>query len=165
MDQSEFKTTILLTEDSDDDAELITSTIRKVGISSDVKWLKDGKELLSFLKGTGQYENTQPDCARYMILLDLNMPQKSGMDFLKEIKNDTELNRIPVIVFTTSQDDADAINAYNLGASSFIVKPFEYKHLVDIFKSIKEYWLNTACIPKVCVRQKMDIGPQEYHLN
>lgn len=155
INQQEFQTTILLAEDSEDDAEIIKSMIEdEVKISNEVVWLKDGADLMNFLHGKGPYDSRGEEEGRFLILLDLNMPKKNGIEFLKELHDDPELSRIPVIVFTTSQSPSDVADAYNYGAYSFIVKPFEYKNLVEIFSSIKEYWLNLVTIPKVTLRKK-----------
>lgn len=79
-----------------------------------------------------------------MLILDLNMPRKNGFQALSEIKSDSELRRLPVIVMTTSSADEDIIRAYNLGVNSFVAKPFNFIRLVEMVDTLRTYWLDTV---------------------
>ena len=86
------------------------------------------------------------------ILLDLNMPRKDGRTVLKEIKNDPDLHRIPIIILTTSKAEEDIIKTYNLGVNSFICKPVSFDKLVDIVKTVGHYWIEIVALPPECQR-------------
>ena len=82
-----------------------------------------------------------------VILLDLNMPRKNGLQALSEIKEDPILRRLPVVVMTTSSDDEDVMKSYNLGVNSFVTKPFNFNRLVEMVGALKTYWLDTVKLP------------------
>ena len=91
-----------------------------------------------------------------MILLDLNMPRKDGREALEEIKNNPELKRIPVVVLTTSKADEDILRTYDLGVNSFICKPVTFEKLVDVMKTVTDYWLQIVQLPR---EADLSVGP------
>jgi len=120
---------------------------RKVSYSTHLTEVKDGEELLDYLKHRGAYENN-PDYRRPgVILLDLNMPRKDGRESLKEIKSDPELCDIPVVIFTTSKTEEDIYRSYQLGVNSFITKPVTFDGLLQVMKTLGKYWFEIVELP------------------
>ena len=137
---------ILIAEDDEDDYTLITDAIKSSQNKCQVNWVRDGEELLDFLNTTndlGVGKNKRPD----IILLDLNMPKKDGREALEEIKSHPKFKNIPVIVLTTSQAKMDIQKVYDLGANSFIQKPFKYADFSSMMESFFKYWIHTVKLP------------------
>ena len=138
---------ILIAEDDEDDYTLITDAIKSSQNKCQVNWVKDGEELLNFLYSTsdlGVGEKKRPD----IIILDLNMPKKDGREALEEIKSHLNFKNIPVIILTTSQAKIDIQKIYDLGANSFIQKPFKYADFSSMMESLFNYWIHTVKLPK-----------------
>ncbi|MDB6124593.1 MAG: response regulator receiver protein [Pedosphaera sp.] len=138
---------ILMAEDDSDDCLLAKDALAECGLQAELRFVKDGAELMDYLhhrNGFSDDNSPRPS----MILLDLNMPRKDGREALREIKNDSELKRIPVVVFTTSRADTDIATTYALGASSFISKPVAFEALVNVMKSIRNYWFDIVLLPQ-----------------
>ena len=114
-----------IAEDDEDDYLLIAEDLKKEGNIGFINWAKDGEELLNYLDDCDKFDNTSGKIP-HLIILDLNMPKKDGREALNEIKTHPKYKSIPVIILTTSQADADISQAYQLGANSFIQKPFKY---------------------------------------
>jgi CheY-like chemotaxis protein len=112
-----------------------------------MKFVTDGQDLLDYLRHEGRW--SEADSPRPgIILLDLNMPKKDGREALQEIKADDSLRRIPVVVLTTSRDEADVFATYDLGVNSFITKPVTFGGLVDVMKTWTRYWFEIVELPK-----------------
>jgi CheY-like chemotaxis protein len=138
-------TTILIADDDPDDRLLTREAIEESRLNNDLRFVEDGEELLEFLRREGRYADGAPRPG--VILLDLNMPRKDGREALREIKSDPELQRIPVVVFTTSSDEEDIMKTYSLGANSFITKPATLAALTDVMRSVGYYWFETVELP------------------
>lgn len=135
---------ILLVEDGQGDAFLVTEALHAAKAPSRVTVVRDGEEALDFVHRTGKYTSApRPD----VILLDLNMPGKSGHEVLAEIKADPDLRQIPVIVLTSSTADEDVIRAYDLHANCYITKPVDFADLTAVIASIAEFWAKIAVLP------------------
>jgi len=128
---------ILLVEDNTADIRLTQEAIQKSTITSHLNVVKDGVEAINYLKRIGKYSKVKrPD----LIFLDLNLPKKGGLEVLSEIKQDTDLRRIPVVILTISANEEDLIKAYNLHANCFINKPLDIKEFYTIMEFICIYW-------------------------
>lgn len=138
---------ILMADDDDDDRLMAKDAIEEAMITIDIRFVKDGEELMDYLHGRGEYSNGADSPRPGLILLDLNMPRKDGREALKEIKADADLRRIPVVVFTTSKAEEDIIRTYDLGVNSFITKPVAFDDLVELVKTLTTYWFQVAKIP------------------
>lgn len=138
---------ILMADDDDDDRLLTRDAVTEAGLDGDLHFVQNGEELLDYLCHRGKYD--QPNAAPRpgLILLDLNMPLKDGREALREIRADPELRRIPVVVLTTSKADTDIGAIYELGANSFISKPFQFEALVGVMKMLGQYWFKTVELP------------------
>ena len=131
---------ILLVEDNASDAELTIRALRKKNLANHLVWLKDGAEALDFLFCTGAYgrrSNSQPR----LILLDLKMPKVDGIEVLRRVKSDEQLKAIPVVVMTSSYEDRDIVESYQLGVNSYLVKPVDFEQFLDVVSRAGFYWL------------------------
>ena len=135
---------ILLVDDDPEDVLLTQEGLRRSRVPGHVNIVTDGDEALAYLRGQGEYEAAVlPD----LILLDLKMPRKSGLEVLAEIKADETLRRIPVIVLTTSDAPNDILQAYDLQASSYITKPSDLEEFQRVMDSITDYCLTVVKLP------------------
>lgn len=138
--------TILIAEDDPDDRLLAQEALDESRLVNDTRFVHDGEELLDYLYRRGTY--AEQDAPRPgLILLDLNMPRKDGREALSEIKLDPELRRIPVVVMTTSKAEEDILRTYDLGVSSFIVKPVTFDGLVEVMQTLGRYWFEIVELP------------------
>lgn len=137
---------ILLVEDNPGDVRLTTEALKDSKMHNNLSVVEDGVEALAFLRREGKYADApRPD----IILLDLNLPRKSGREVLEEIKQDDELKRIPVVVLTTSQDEHDILATYNLHANCYITKPVDLSRFITIVKNIENFWFSIVKLPPV----------------
>ena len=138
---------ILMADDDDDDYVLTKKALIQSKLLNDLHRVRDGEELLDYLKCRGEYDNGRPCGRPGVILLDLNMPKKDGREALKEIKSDPALRDIPVIVFTTSKAEEDIYRSYQLGVNSFITKPVTFEGLLQVVQAFGKYWFEIVELP------------------
>ncbi|HWQ91298.1 MAG TPA: response regulator [Clostridia bacterium] len=148
MKSAPAKRVILMADDDADDRLLARDALQESQSEKELRCVENGEELLDYLQHRGQYQDPAAAPRPSLILLDLNMPRKDGREALREIKADPELRRIPVLVLTTSQADTDIGMLYDLGASSFISKPFQFDALVGVMRVIDQYWFKSVELPK-----------------
>jgi chemotaxis family two-component system response regulator Rcp1 len=135
---------LLLVEDNPGDVRLTQEALREGKVRNHLHVAVDGVEALAFLRREGQYANApQPD----LILLDLNLPKKSGREVLAEIKADPALRRIPVVILTVSKAEEDVLKSYNLHANCYITKPVDLDQFLEVVKSIEDFWLTVVVLP------------------
>jgi len=137
---------ILMADDDLDFSSLMIEALKQVKIAGEFRRVVDGEELIEHLARLKNSPNGQllpPD----LILLDLNMPRKNGFETLKAIRADQAWCRIPVIMFTISKDTRDVLRSYELGANTFMPKPFSFNVLVKMLQAVKEYWFDFAELP------------------
>lgn len=137
---------ILMADDDADDRLLAQDAIAEARVNGELRFVENGEELLDYLYRRSRYatsDATRPG----LILLDLNMPKKDGREALREMKNNPDLRRIPVVVLTTSKAESDIGQIYDLGANSFISKPVSFDSLVNVMKTLGHYWLETVELP------------------
>ena len=147
MKNESRSTLILIADDDSDDRMLALDAFRENRLTNELRFVEDGQELMDFLKRRGNYAGLAGAPLPALILLDLNMPKKDGREALREIKADPELRRIPIVVMTTSKEEEDVYRAYDLGVNSFITKPASFESLVDIIKSLADYWFDVVELP------------------
>jgi len=140
--------TILMADDDPDDRMLAFEALEECRISNSLHAVEDGEELMDYLKRRGKYSDPAVSPRPGLILLDLNMPRKSGREALREIKTDVDLCRIPVVVLTTSQSEEDVVRSYDEGANSFISKPVTFDGLVDVMRGLQHYWFEIVAVPR-----------------
>lgn len=149
MDAIRKRCTILMTDDDADDFLLLKEGLKESQIDCDLRHLLNGKELMDYLLGQGQFIDPERAPQPLFILLDLKMPGKNGQDVLMEIKSIPELKHIPVIVYTTSRDEEDVRQSYGLGANSYISKPGDWDGLISMIMTLFPYWTRTVRLPGV----------------
>jgi two-component system response regulator len=132
---------ILLVEDNPDDEELTLLSLRKNNLAHDIVVVRDGVEAIEFLFGTGQYAGRDITQAPTVILLDLKLPKLDGLGVLKRLRNDDRTRNLPVVVLTSSSQDADVLASYNLGANSYVRKPVEFGAFVEAVSNLGLYWV------------------------
>lgn len=124
---------ILLVEDDRVDIMTVMRALKEIRVTNPVVNMENGEDALSYLQDSG---NEKP-C---IILLDLNMPIMNGIEFLQVIKRDSVLKRIPVVVLTTSEEQQDKVNSFDLGVAGYMAKPVDYRQFVEVMRSIDTYW-------------------------
>jgi chemotaxis family two-component system response regulator Rcp1 len=135
---------ILLIEDNPGDVRLTQEALRDGKVINNLTVVSDGVEALDFLRQKGPYADAKrPD----VILLDLNLPRKDGREVLAEIKEDSELKRIPVVVITSSKSEEDVLRSYNLHANCYVTKPVDLEQFVTVVKSIEDFWVGIVKLP------------------
>lgn len=142
--------TILLADDDPDDRLLTHEALQENKVLNDFRSVEDGEELADYLFRRGKFKDPAQSPRPGLILLDLNMPRKDGREALREIKNDPDLRKIPVVVLTTSQAEDDICRTYDLGVNSYITKPVTYESLVSVMKELVKYWFETVELPVNC---------------
>ena len=135
------KVEILLIEDNENDAELVVHALENNNLANNFFWVKDGDEALQFLFVTGPYSDRAVSSHPKSILLDLKLPKINGLEALKKIRKVEQTRLIPVVIFTSSKEERDIINSYELGANSYIAKPLEFEDFVKTVADIVTYWL------------------------
>ncbi|MGQ0525702.1 MAG: response regulator [Betaproteobacteria bacterium] len=131
---------ILLVEDNPLDAELTVRALKKGGLANKLLWLKDGEQALDYLFRRGAYAG-RDDVLPRLVLLDLKMPRVDGIEVLKIIKQDERTRRMPVVVMTSSQEERDVAQSYDMGANSDVVKPVDFSAFADLARQAGLYWL------------------------
>jgi len=135
---------ILLVEDNPGDVRLTKEALKEAKVRNTLHVAMDGEEALALLKREGKHGGAvRPD----VIMLDLNLPKKSGLEVLKEIKADESLKRIPVVVVTTSSAEQDIVKSYNLHANCYVTKPVDLHQFLEVVKQIEDFWLTIVKLP------------------
>jgi len=132
---------ILLVEDNPDDEELTLLSLKKSNLAHEIIVVRDGVEAIEFLSGQGQYAGRDVSRLPTVVLLDLKLPKLDGLGVLRRLRADERTRMLPVVVLTSSSQDADVIASYNLGANSYVRKPVEFGAFVDAVSSLGLYWL------------------------
>ena len=138
------QTKILLIDDSAGDVHFTREALRESKLSNHMDVVNDGMEALAFLRREGPYKDAvHPD----LILLDLNLPRKGGLEILAEIRADDALKLIPVIILTDSEAEQDIVESYNLYANAYITKPVSFDQFIAVIKSIQGFWIEIVKLP------------------
>ena len=141
---------ILMADDDADDRLMAEKAFQAARLENGLRFVVDGEELMDYLLHRGNYTDESLHPLPGLILLDLNMPRKDGREALKEIKAHPQLQRIPVVVLTTSVAETDILRSYDLGVNSFITKPVTFQGLVDALKLVTNYWFQLVKLPNGC---------------
>ncbi len=140
--------TILLADDDPEDRMLAHDALQESRVANRLDMVVDGEDLMDYLYRRGAYESLKGSPLPGLILLDLNMPRKDGREALREIKSDSNLRRIPVVVLTTSRAEEDIFRTYDLGVNSFITKPVTFEQLVEVVRTVGRYWVEFVELPR-----------------
>lgn len=145
MTRNTTEISILIAEDDADDRYLLEAAFKENGFNDTLYFVENGIKALEFLEGL-QEKDSGKDWPS-LILLDLNMPKKDGREVLKEIKQSTIFKKIPVIVFSTTNNEMEMRRCYEMGANSYITKPSSFEGLIKTVAALRTYWLVTSRIP------------------
>lgn len=132
---------ILLVEDNPDDILLTLRAFKKSGLNCRIDVVKDGARALDYLLARGDYADRDPDDAPAVVLLDLKLPKVSGLEVLRHIRNDPRTRRQPVVILTSSREERDRIEGYDLGVNSYVRKPVNFDQFLDAVQQLELYWL------------------------
>ena len=144
MDQQNL---VLIAEDNPDDALLLRRALQKAGILARLKIVADGEEMLLYLQAKGAYADRAHNPMPSLIILDLKMPRRSGLEVLQWIADNPQLIVVPTIVLSASNLENDVRSAYNLGANTYFVKPTTFEELVETVRMVETYWSRASRIP------------------
>jgi len=135
------ETDILLVEDSPDDADLAMHALRREKLANNIVIARDGEEALDFLFCRGSFADRSFEHPPKLVLLDLKLPKVNGIEILKQIKGDPRTKTIPVVILTSSKEERDLVDGYNLGANSYIQKPVDFDQFRNTVKTLGLYWM------------------------
>lgn len=135
------KRTILLVEDSPDDAALTLRAFKKHNVTNDVVVARDGAEALDWLFGTGAHAGRDSSVTPQVVLLDLKLPKIDGLEVLQRLRADERTRMLPVVILTSSKEERDLLNGYRLGANSYIRKPVDFAQFTEAVRQLGLYWL------------------------
>jgi two-component system response regulator len=145
-DKTEQKHCILVADDDTDDQFMLKEAFASLNFDKEIRTVENGEELLDYLNVKGKYSDASLPIPK-LILLDLNMPKIDGRQCLRLIRASPQYSKIPIIIFSTSNNPEDISQSYELGANSYIIKPYSYNELVEIIDIIKKYWFSVVKIP------------------
>ena len=131
---------ILLVEDNPLDAELTMNGLKGGNVANHITWVKDGQQALDYLFREGEFA-AREDVPPRLVLLDLKMPRVDGIEVLRRIKADDRTRRIPVVVMTSSEEESDVAETYDLGVNSYVVKPMDFSQFAEVTRQAGFYWL------------------------
>jgi len=132
---------ILLVEDNPNDLELALHALRKNNLANHIEIVRDGAEALEYIFATGAYAQRNIDDVPQVILLDLKLPKVDGLEVLRRIKADDRTKAIPVVILTSSQEERDIVESYQLGVNSYITKPVDFEQFTEVVRQLGLYWL------------------------
>lgn len=134
--------TVLIVEDDPNDVLLLQRAFSKVSVPHDLRIARDGEEALDYLEGAGPYADRAAHPLPCLVLLDLKLPRRSGLEVLEGIRRTPALSGLPVIILTSSREESDIQRAYERGANSYLVKPVGFEGLLDLVRELAGYWLS-----------------------
>jgi len=140
---------ILLVEDNPDDVALTLRALRNANLANHIQVVRDGAEALEFIFCEGAHSERNPEDGPKVILLDLKLPKVDGLDVLRRLKADARSKFIPTVVLTSSKEQNDVVQSYNLGVNSYIVKPVNFETFVTAVQQLGMYWLLLNQPPKL----------------
>jgi len=146
VDQAGNLVHILLVEDSPTDVMLTREAMEHYKVLNPLDVVDDGVAAMEYLRREGQYRSApRPG----LVILDLNLPRKSGREVLEELKSDPELKNIPVVILTTSKSEEDVARSYGLHANCYITKPVDFQKFIEVVRTINDFWFGVVTLPPV----------------
>ncbi|HTA94173.1 MAG TPA: response regulator [Polyangiaceae bacterium] len=143
-----MKKLILLVEDNSSDEKLTVLALEECGIANDVVVARDGAAALDFLAATGAYSDRDPNELPTLVLLDLKLPKIDGLDVLRRIRADERTRLLPVVILTSSKEDEDVLQGYELGANAYVRKPVDFVEFAAAAKTLGLFWLLLNELPR-----------------
>jgi two-component system, response regulator len=144
---------ILLVEDSARDAELILNALEGNKLANEVVHVRDGAEALDYLYRRGEFAS-RADSQPALILLDLKLPKVDGLEVLRQIKGDTTLKMIPVVMMTSSREEQDLVRSYQLGVNAYVVKPMKFQDFIEAVQQVSGFWAVLNEVPEALHRSE-----------
>ena len=138
---------ILLVEDSPEDVEITLRAFQKYNLSKKVHVVQDGEEALEWIFCTGRYAGRSASSDPRLILLDLKLPKVDGIEILQRCKSDPRTKNIPVVVLTSSMEERDLVNSYNMSVNSYVVKPVDFSRFTETVRQLGMYWMRLNQLP------------------
>ncbi len=132
---------ILLVEDNPDDVELTLRSLKKNNVVNEIVVARDGAEALDYLYGSGKYAGRDTSVLPTVILLDLKLPKVDGLEVLRRVRAEESTRLLPVVILTSSDEEKDMIDSYNLGANSYVRKPVDFTQFAEAVRHLRMYWL------------------------
>jgi CheY-like chemotaxis protein len=130
---------ILLAEDNPKDVDLTSRALAASNLANRLVVVHDGVEALEYLRGEGAFAAREPEQPA-VVLLDIKMPRKDGLEVLREIREDPKLRRLPVVILTSSREEQDLVAGYDLGANAYVVKPVDFEDFIRAVKELGVFW-------------------------
>ena len=140
---------LLIVEDNSDDRILLQRAFRRARLANPVHMVTDGEEAVAYLLGEGRFADREANPFPVLVLLDLKLPRRSGLEVLKWMREHPTLRRLPVVVLTSSKEQSDINVAYDLGANSYLTKPVEFGALIELVSTLNLFWLLLSERPQV----------------
>lgn len=132
---------ILLVEDNVDDMEMTLRALRKTNVVNSIKVARDGAEALDFIFGEGSPVAQKVESVPKLILMDLKLPKVNGLEVLQRVKSDPRTKRIPIVILSSSMEQQDVVESYQLGVNSYVVKPVNFESFIEAVGKLGLYWL------------------------
>lgn len=152
---------ILVVEDDPNDVLLIQRAFGKARILNPVRTVSHGDDAVAYLSGAGPFADREAYPFPVLVLLDLKLPRRSGLEVLGWIRSQPGLKRLPIVVLTSSKESIDINRAYDLGANSYLVKPVGFDSLLELVKSLEVYWMMLNQNPDISVQWPQDNAPAD----
>lgn len=138
---------ILLVEDNQDDVDLTLRALTRQAITNPVVVVRDGAQAMDFLLGRGEYQGRDTKELPVLVLLDINLPRLSGIEVLRQIRQNQTTKMVPVVMLTTSKQDQDVVESYTSGANSYVQKPIDFAEFSEAVRQLGNYWLTVNETP------------------
>jgi CheY-like chemotaxis protein len=138
---------IVIADDSEADRRLAIMAFKRTAIQNPVVEVEDGEQLMEYLLRRGRYAGLPRSPEPILILLDINMPRKTGLEALAEIRANPDLRGVPIVMLTTSKADEDIVRSYDLGVNSFVTKPVHFEEFVEAIRKLGDFWLRLVELP------------------
>jgi DNA-binding response OmpR family regulator len=145
---SDKNVNILLVEDNPHHAELAMRALKMHNLAEDFVWVKNGEDATDFIFCRGEFASRKIENAPKVVILDLKLPKKSGLQVLQEIRADARTKDLPVVMLTTSREEKDIVEGQSLGMNGYVVKPDDFEKFAEAIRNIGYYWLVLNQLPK-----------------
>lgn len=158
---TEAKRIVLMADDDQEDFILVSEAFEENGLNVELHWVEDGEEAMDYLAHRGKYASPESSPRPDLILLDVTMPRKDGLETLKELKGHPELRKIPVVMLTASRKKEHMSSSYRFGADMFLIKPCSFAEMIQAMGSLCAYWFNIVRLPEKAGQLSPDMSDRK----